>query len=149
VRQWPPWLLTSSSTRSGPLCALTPRITVTAVTPRLLLRVVLLPARVSEPFWASPKRSPGGTQQPISQIPVHKMAYYGRRSGSDHAICCVPVFLFPVPLLPLHRTRTGSFEPDSICLRISVVRTRIIIAGEDSRGIPTQPEYLTCPSSTI
>src|SRR5260370_40607246 len=47
------WLFTSSSTRSGPVCVLTPRIVVTAVTPRLLARGVLLPAKVSEPFWAS------------------------------------------------------------------------------------------------
>jgi hypothetical protein len=35
-----------------------------------------------------------------------------------------------VPVLLLHRTRTGSFEPDSIGLRISVARTRLIIADD-------------------
>src|SRR6516164_7560338 len=58
-RHWPPWLLTSSSTRSEPVCVLTPRITVTAVTPRLLPRVLFLPVKGSEPFWASRRRSSG------------------------------------------------------------------------------------------
>jgi len=38
---------------------MTPRITVTAVTPRLLPRVLFLPVKASEPFWANRKRSPG------------------------------------------------------------------------------------------
>jgi len=47
------------STRSGPACVMIPRITVTAVTPRLSPRVLFLPVKVSEPSWASSKRSPG------------------------------------------------------------------------------------------
>src|SRR6516164_2249418 len=55
----PLWLLISSSTRSGPVCVLTPRIIVTVGTPRLLPRVLALPVKGSEPSWVSRKPSPG------------------------------------------------------------------------------------------
>jgi hypothetical protein len=42
ARQWPPWLLTSGSTRSGLVYVLIPRIIVTAVTGKLPAKVPLV-----------------------------------------------------------------------------------------------------------
>jgi REP element-mobilizing transposase RayT len=46
---------------SGPVCVLTPRTIVTAVTPRLWPKVVRWLTKVSAPFSACPKRPPGAS----------------------------------------------------------------------------------------